>query len=100
MKLCDACGSPLNGGIGMGGAILCRTCEPDIQVEMDKLRTAGKSVNVMHIARRIYKETHSGGDYFLRDVPEDLLLRAKHRALDDGGSLRDLILSALHAYLK
>jgi uncharacterized Zn finger protein (UPF0148 family) len=99
MKLCDACGSP-KAMIGMGGAILCRTCEPDIRIEMDQLRAAGKPVNVLHIARRIYRETHSGGDYLLRDIPEELMLRAKHRALDEGGSLRDLILSALHAYLK
>lgn len=99
MNLCDACGKPLKGGIGMGAAMLCRDCEPEIRAEMDQLRAAGKPVNVLHIAKRIYRETHSGGNYLLRDLPEDLWQRVKHRAVDDGDSLRDLILKALHAYL-
>jgi len=100
MNLCDACGKPVKGGIGMGGALLCRDCEPEIRIEMDRLRTAGKPVNVLHIAKRIYRETHSEGNYLLRDLPDDLWQKAKHRAVDDGDSLRDLILKALYAYLK
>lgn len=84
----------------MGGTLLCRQCEPEISAEIDKLRSQGKPVNVAHIAHRIYKETHSGGNYLLRDVPDDLWQKAKHRAVDDGDSLRDLVLKALHAYLK
>jgi len=84
----------------MGGALLCRDCEPEIRVEMDRLRAAGKSVNVLHIAKRIYRETHNGGNYLLRDLPEDLWQKAKHRAVDDGDSLRGLILKALYEYLK
>jgi len=99
-SLCAACGKPVKGGIGMGGTLLCRQCEPEISAEIEKLRSQGKPVNVAHIAHRIYKETHSGGNYLLRDIPEDLWLKAKHRAVDDGDSLRDLVLKALHAYLK
>lgn len=98
MKFCDACGSPQS-YVSMGGAMLCRNCEPEIRIEMDRLRAEGKPVNVLHIAKRIYRETYSGGNYLLRDVPQDLWTRAKHRAVDDGDSLRDLILKALHAYL-
>jgi hypothetical protein len=83
----------------MGGTLLCRQCEPQISAEIEKLRALGKPVNVAHIAHRIYKETHSGGNYLLRDVPEDLWQKAKHRAVDDGDSLRDLVLKALYAYL-
>jgi hypothetical protein len=46
------------------------------------------------------KITETIGDYLLRDVPEDLWQKAKHRAVDDGDSLRDLVLKALHSYLK
>lgn len=99
MKLCDACGNP-KASIGMGGAILCRDCEPDIRVEMDALRQAGKPVNVLHIAKRIFRETHDAGNYLLRDIPDDLWVKAKHRAVDDGSSLRDLVLKAIHTYLK
>ena len=100
MELCDACGKPLKGGIDMGGAMLCRDCEPGIRMEMEALRAAGKPVNVLHIAKRIYRETHDAGNYLLRDIPEDLWTKAKHRAIDDGDSLRDLILKSLHEYLK
>ena len=99
MKLCDVCGKPIVGGIGMGGALLCRQCEPDIRIEMDALRAAGKPVNVMHIARRLYRETNSSGNYLLRDIPTDLWDKAKHRGVDDGDSLRDLIIKALNKYL-
>ena len=84
----------------MGGTLLCHQCEPEISAGIQSLRSEGKPVNVAHIAHRIYKETHSGGNYLLRDVPEDLWQKAKHRAVDDGDSLRDLVLKALYAYLK
>jgi len=80
--------------------LICRQCDPDIRVEMDRLRSEGKPVNALHIAKRIFRETHSGGNYLLRDLPQDLLTKAKHRAVDDGDSLRDVILKALHTYLK
>lgn len=99
-KLCAACGSVVKGGVSLGGVLLCRQCEPTISAEVMATRETGKPVNVGHIAHRIYKETHSGGNYLLRDVPEDLWQKAKHRAVDDGDSLRDLVLKALHAYLK
>lgn len=84
----------------MGGALICRSCDPDVRAEMDSLRSQGKAVNVMHIAKRIFRETHAGGNYLLRDLPEDLWQQVKHRAVDDGDSLRDLILKSLHKYLK
>jgi len=98
-KLCDACGKPVVGGVSMGGALICRDCNADVTAKMDLLRSQGKPVNVIHIAKKIYRETHSAGNYLLRDIPDDLWQRAKHRAVDDGDSLRDLLLKALHAYL-
>ena len=98
--LCAACGKQVTGGVSMGGTLLCRQCEPEISAEIQTLRSQGKPVNVGHVAHRIYKETHSGGNYLFRDVPENLWQKAKHRAVDDGDSLRELVLKALHAYLK
>jgi len=98
MKPCDACGKP-RAGISMGGAMICRECDPDIRAEMARLRAEGKPVNVLHIARRIYKETYSGGNYLLRDYPEELWKRVQHRAIDENSSIRDIILKALEAYL-
>lgn len=86
-------------GIVMGGTLLCRQCEPIVAAEVDNLRSQGKPVYVAHIAHRIYKETYSGGNYLLRDVPEELWRKAKHRAADDDDSLRDVLLKALIAYL-
>lgn len=84
----------------MGGALICRQCDPDVRAEMDRLRNQGKPVNVMHIAKALFRGTNGGGNYLLRDVPEDLWQKAKHRAVDDGDSLRDLVLKALYSYLK
>ena len=97
-KFCDACGEK-PGMIGMGGALLCRTCAKDVRVEMDALRAQGKQVNVMGIARRIYRETHSAGNYILRDIPEELKTKAQHAALDAGTSLREWILEAMREKL-
>ena len=98
MRLCDACGSP-KVGVSIGGASLCRTCAEDVRVEIDQLRAQGKPVNALGIARRIFRETHSAGSYLIRDFPAELKTRAQHRALDEGCSLRDLILKALESYL-
>lgn len=99
MKLCDACNKPVIGGVGIGGARLCRNCAPDVKAEIDKLRSQGKPVNAIQIAKRILRETHAGGNYLLRDIPDELWQKAKHRSVDDGDSLRELILNALYAYL-
>ncbi|MCU0601270.1 MAG: hypothetical protein MUC33_01255 [Desulfobacterales bacterium] len=84
----------------MGGAILCRDCDPVVRAEMDSLRAEGKTVNTLHIAKRIFRETHSAGNYLLRDIPDDLWKKAQHRAVDEKISLRDLLLKSLHAYLR
>lgn len=100
MNTCAACGKKTAAMIGMGGVLICRECEPDITMEVNKLRDQGKSVNIAHIARAMFREQHSSGNYLLRDIPEELWNQVKHRAVDDGVSLRDLVLSALHNYLK
>ena len=99
MKSCDACGST-KASVSIGGAMLCRTCANDIRTEIDRKRAAGESVNALGIARTIFREQHSVGGYLLRDIPQELWDKAKHKAVDESGSLRDLILNALRAYLK
>ena len=99
MKHCDACGSE-KASLRMGGAVLCRDCEPRIREEMESLRAGGKPVNVLHIARRIYKESHSGGNYLLRDYPAKLWERAQHHAVSSKMSMRDLLLDAVEEYLE
>ena len=99
MRTCDACGKPLQGGISMGGALICRECEPDIKSEIDRLQAEGKPVNAIAIARSIFRETHSAGNYLLRDIPEELWTVAKHKAVDKGMNLRELILDAVREYV-
>ena len=96
---CTACGSNVSPQVSMGGALVCRQCEPDIRERMEELREAGKPVNVIQIAKKYFRETHSGGNYLLRDIPEELWRRAKYRAVTDGTSLRDLVLKALYDYI-
>ena len=68
-------------------------------MEISKLRFEGKPVNAMHIARRLFRENHSGGDYLLRDIPADLWDQARIAARERGQSLRDLLLDGLRAIL-
>lgn len=95
---CAVCGAP--GNIGMGGTMLCTAHAEDVRVEMDALRAQGKPVNVSGIARRMYREQQSADTtYNLRDIPAELWDRAKHRALDEGISVRELILRAVQRYI-
>lgn len=100
MNFCDACGRPLKGGCGMGGSLLCRTCEPDISAEINRLHELGKPINAMAIARQYFRDHHSAGAYTLRDIPRDLKIRAQHQALDERITLKELIFKALEYYLK
>jgi hypothetical protein len=67
--------------------------------EVERLRDEGKPTDAMAIARRLFRETHSAGSYLLRDIPAELWTAAKHRAVDEGMSLRELILKALQEYI-
>ena len=100
MRTCDACGKPVVGGISMGGALLCRKCEPDINAEINRLHAEGKPVSTIAIARKMFRETYSAGNYLLRDIPDELWTAAKHRAVDKGMNLRELLLEALREYIE
>lgn len=100
MQTCDGCGKPLKGGVGIGGAHLCRHCAEDVRAEIDRTRKEGVPVNALGIARRLFREAHSAGAYLLRDIPDDLWTAVRHRAVDEEGSIRDVVLAALRAYLK
>jgi hypothetical protein len=67
--------------------------------EVERLRAEGKPTDALTIARRLFRETHSAGAYLLRDIPAELWTAAKHKAVDEGLNLRELILKALQEYL-
>lgn len=100
MKKCEACGTTKNINGSLGGVLLCKEHFADILAEVETIRAEGKQVNVAGIARRMFREQFSTGDYILRDIPAELWDAAKHKAVDDGTSLRELILDALQTYLK
>ena len=100
MEKCAACGKEAKEIMVQSGINLCRQCVPDIRVEVDRLRATKKPINISHIARRIYRQKHSAGNYLLRDIPQELWTKAKHRAIDDESTLRDLILKSVSEYLK
>ncbi|HEX9972314.1 MAG TPA: hypothetical protein VGD14_09605 [bacterium] len=99
-KLCDRCGSASPEMIGIGGALLCRTCDDDIRPEIAALRADNRPVNVLQIARRHFKENFAGGNYILREIPAGLETAWKQRALKDKCNQRDIVLAALTDYLK
>lgn len=95
MKTCDACGKTMRGCVGVGGAILCRSCAPDVRQQIGKMRSEGKIANAMGIARKMFRETHSACNYTLRDIPKDLMDKIRDDSYSQGISMREWILRAL-----
>lgn len=98
MKKCEACGTKNVFG-SLGGVLLCKEHYADISAQVESLRAEGKQVNVMGIARQMFRTQHAVSNYILRDIPKDIWERAKRRSFDDGLSLREVILQALDQYL-
>jgi hypothetical protein len=99
MKKCEACGTTKNIYGSLGGVMLCKEHYADISAQVEAIRAVGSQVNVMGIARQMFREQFSTGDYVLRDIPKELWDRAKQKAFKDGISLRELILTAIQEYL-
>jgi len=99
MSNCAACGKEVKGGISLGGTLLCRECAADVEIEIQKLREEGKQVNVAIIARKMFRESCAPGGYLLRDIPQELWDKAKHKAIDKGLTLRELILQAVKEFI-
>lgn len=97
MSKCDVCGE--QAVMSMGGATLCRPHSADVQAEIDALRAQGKQVNALGIARRMYRELNDTNNYMLRDLPAEMMRDMKQYALDNGGSVRDVILVAVAQFL-
>lgn len=97
MRTCDACGKPIDSGSVIGGSTVCRSCEPDVKAEIDRLQAAGEPVSAIAVARSMFRETHA--NYMLRDIPKDLWIATKHKAIDKGLNLRELILDAIREYV-
>jgi len=99
MPNCATCGKDVKGGISMGGTLLCRECAADVEIEIERLRAEGKQVNVAIIARKMFRESCTQGGYKLNDIPKELWDAAKHKAVDKGISLRELILQAIKEFI-
>jgi hypothetical protein len=98
MKTCAACGTTKR-LTGLGNILLCPDHYQDIRSKAEALHAEGKTVDVGKIAREMFLESYSVGSYILRDIPTELWDTAKHRSIDDGVSLRELLLTALQDYL-
>jgi hypothetical protein len=99
VKKCEACGTTKNVYGSLGGVLLCKEHYADISAQVEALRAEGKQVNVMGIARQMFRVQFSTGNYILRDIPSELWERAKRKAFADGVSLREVVLQALDQYL-
>lgn len=97
MSKCDVCGQQASGSLG--GVPLCRAHTEDVRAEIDLLRAQGKQVNAAGIARRMFRELTDASNYMLRDVPAEMMREMKQYALDNGGSVRDVILVAVAQFL-
>jgi len=99
-QICDACARP-GATISMGSAILCRRCAPIVKQKIDRLHADKKPVNVVHIAKRIFRENYGTNQVLqIRDIPEQLRERMGRTALDEKTSIRKLVLKALYRYVE
>ena len=97
LKTCDACGQEIKGGISIGGTILCRTCAPLVEAEIEAVRAAGKPVSAARIAAKMRSETYHS--YIIRDIPPELWERVQAEAARRRQSAKDFILDAIRAGL-
>jgi hypothetical protein len=97
LKTCDACGQEIKGGISIGGTILCRTCAPMVEAEIEAVRAAGKPVSAARIAAKMRSETYHS--YIIRDIPPELWERVQAEAARRRQSAKDFILDAIRAGL-
>jgi hypothetical protein len=75
--------------------------------EADRRRTMGGGYRAGERAGREFRRAYPDEEavapralaYTLRNIPRDLWTLAKHRAVDEGQSLRGIIIAALRAYL-
>ncbi len=99
-RQCAACGTTKNLGPSLGGVLLCRDHYQDISTQVEQFRAEGKQVNVAGIARQMFREQYSTGNYILRDIPKELWDDAKSKAFEQGISLRELIFLSVQQYLR
>lgn len=99
MRNCDGCGRPTPAAIGIGRAWACPVCHPVIQEEIETARAAGRQVNAMGVARRMYRERHNTGDFLIRDIPREILQQLKIKAASEGVTVRDLVIRAVAGVL-
>jgi hypothetical protein len=98
-RKCDACGEELKGGFSLGGTLLCRVCRADVTAEIDATRAAGKQVNAMGIARRMYREKNDTLNYNFRDIPEAMMQELREAACREKCTVRDIMLVAISQWL-
>ena len=96
MKFCAGCGDILSGGIALGNTILCTPCADIVQDHILVLREEGKPVNVIHIAKKMFRGINGDGtSYILRDLPRKIWGEAKAKAFAQNQSMRDFLLESV-----
>lgn len=98
-RKCEACGTTKNLNGTLGGVLLCRDHYADISAQVEQLRADGKQVNVAGMARQMFREEFSTGNYILRDIPKELWDAVKQKAFEQGISIREFMLNAAQAQL-
>lgn len=99
MRKCEACGTTKNIGPSLGGVLLCRDHYNDISAQVEQIRAEGKQVNVAGMARQMFREQYSTGNYILRDIPKELWDAVKQKAFEQGVSIREFMLNAAQTQL-
>jgi hypothetical protein len=97
-RKCAVCGTETTHP-PFSGVILCEQHYTEISTQVNSLRAEGKQVNAAGMARKMYRKRYTPSDHILRDVPRELWDKAKHLAINEGISIRELILTAISKYI-
>lgn len=98
MKTCAACGSTKR-LTSLGGTLLCVDHYHDLSAKAQELHAEGNTVDVGKMAREMFRAQFSAGAYLLKDIPAELWDEAKHKSIDTGETLREMLLAGLREYL-
>ena len=99
IDLCQACGRPTRDPVTVGNTTLCLPCDAEIKGICGSLE--GKPATAAYAARQLYRESEdSRTEFILRNIHGGLWQAVRHRAVDDGDTIRKLLLKALFLYLE
>lgn len=99
--ICESCGK-IAICAPIGGAQICEACAPAFRDALAAARSGGawgRARDPHFVARDMLRQAGGTTQLMLRDVPKPVMMALKQRALDEGTTVRELVLAAVERYL-